>query len=335
MSDVTTQRSTDDDDPGTPLPQHAGQRSNAEDRGLASLPAPEISALVLPSWDAFIAIAERCELDAPVRLPGWRVREVLVHLGSWDDGVALERMLGEAAASARGELAPEELERPHSTEENNAAVFARHLGEPREAVLEALRSARAEVATFLEGPLCDELGLAEARTLLGPLPLLTVLIAGAYELAVHSLDLVSAGAPRPPEHLLDAGVAALVDTTGALAARHGIAASLAGVTPAGGWQFRAGHGGWTTQRVPSSGVDGAALEASAHVLLDASAGRVSVPALLARRELRPHHVPGLLRLAPLVEEVPGLPGGAALRGAVRHLEQVNRLVRRLPLLGRR
>ena len=55
------------------------------------------------------------------------------------------------------------------------------------------------------------------------------------------------------------------------------------------------------------------------MLLDASAGRRAVPALLARRELRLHHVTGLLALAPIVEAVPGLPGGAALRSAVRNV----------------
>ena len=57
-------------------------------------------------------------------------------------------------------------------------------------------------------------------------------------------------------------------------------------------------------------------------LLDASAGRRAVPPMLARRELRLHHVTGLLALAPIVEAVPGLPGGSALRVAVRHLRGV-------------
>jgi hypothetical protein len=47
-----------------------------------------------------------------------------------------------------------------------------------------------------------------------------------------------------------------------------------------------------------------------------------------------HHVGGLLALAPIVEAVPGLPGGAALRTAVRNLRSVSRLVRRLPGLSR-
>ena len=68
----------------------------------------------------------------------------------------------------------------------------------------------------------------------------------------------------------------------------------------------------------------------APALLDASAGRRSVPPMLARRDLRVHHMAGLLALAPIVEAVPGLPGGPALRVAVRNLRSVSRLLRRIP-----
>ena len=62
-----------------------------------------------------------------------------------------------------------------------------------------------------------------------------------------------------------------------------------------------------------------AVQGCAADILDASAGRRAVPPMLARRDLRLHHVTGLLALAPIVEAVPGLPGrhGAADRGAQR------------------
>ena len=56
--------------------------------------------------------------------------------------------------------------------------------------------------------------------------------------------------------------------------------------------------------------------------------------MLARRDLRLHQVTGLLALAPIVEAVPGLPGGVALRTAVRNVRGISRLVRRLPGLPR-
>ena len=68
----------------------------------------------------------------------------------------------------------------------------------------------------------------------------------------------------------------------------------------------------------------------ADVLLDASAGRRAVPPLLARRELRLQHVTGLLALAPIIEAVPGLPGGPALQSAIRNVRGVSRLLRRIP-----
>ena len=55
------------------------------------------------------------------------------------------------------------------------------------------------------------------------------------------------------------------------------------------------------------------VDGRADALLDASAGRRSVPGLLARREMRLHHVSGLLALAPIVEAVPGLPGAERAR----------------------
>jgi hypothetical protein len=64
---------------------------------------------------------------------------------------------------------------------------------------------------------------------------------------------------------------------------------------------------------------------SAAVLLDASAGRRNVPALLARRRLRLRRGPALLALAPLLERVPGLPGGPALRAATGILGGVGRV----------
>jgi hypothetical protein len=74
----------------------------------------------------------------------------------------------------------------------------------------------------------------------------------------------------------------------------------------------------------------AAVEGRAADLLDASAGRRAAAPMLARRDLRLHHVTGLLALAPIVEAVPGLPGGTALGAAIRNLRGLGRLVRRLP-----
>lgn len=63
-------------------------------------------------------------------------------------------------------------------------------------MLGALEAAREAVDGFFAGPDCTALGLTPTASLLGPLPVLTVISAGCYELAVHALDLVSSGAHR-------------------------------------------------------------------------------------------------------------------------------------------
>jgi hypothetical protein len=52
-------------------------------------------------------------------------------------------------------------------------------------------------------------------------------------------------------------------------------------------------------------------------LLDAASGRINPVAALARRRLRIHDVGGLLRLAPIVQAAPGIPGGPILQLAAR------------------
>ena len=55
-------------------------------------------------------------------------------------------------------------------------------------------------------------------SVVGRIPLLSVVLGQAYELAVHGLDLVSCGAAPPPADVLQSGLAALADVTGGLAA---------------------------------------------------------------------------------------------------------------------
>ena len=61
------------------------------------------------------------------------------------------------------------------------------------------------------------------------------------------------------------------------------------------------------------------MEGDAAGLLDLSAGRINPVAAITKGHLRVHDLPGLLRLAPIVESVPGLPGGPVLSVAARTL----------------
>ncbi len=303
-----------------------------DERGLASWEPADVAGLVLPAWDEFLALAAEIDLDSPTRLDGWSARAVCVHLGSWPGSRSFRRLREEAERDDLGDE-PDGSDLRASTFDqdahNDAVVAARGLA-PRADLLAALRVARDDVADFLASDDAARLGRRQVRSVLGPLPLTTLMAAGAYELAVHTLDLAPAGAPPPSADLLSAGVAALVDTTGALAARCELSAVAGCVAPEGGWAFSAAPGAWSTVELPVVPGGWAVVQGRAADILDASAGRRAVPPMLARRDLRLHQVTGLLALAPIVEAVPGLPGGSALRSAVRNVRSLSRLVRRIP-----
>ncbi|MCV2489936.1 maleylpyruvate isomerase N-terminal domain-containing protein [Geodermatophilus sp. YIM 151500] len=278
------------------------------DRGMADAGRDEVGPLVLGAWDSFLDQAAAVDLQRPSRLPRWRAQEICVHLGCWDDHTALADLIASARSGAAG--------RAPDPDAVNARVTAAHRDAPRDEVLAALRRHRDATARYLaDEPV--ELDTAAALSVVGGVPLLSVVLGQAYELAVHGLDLVSCGAPPPPPSTLQAGLAALVDVTGALAATHGIAGRATLTGPDGGWAFATGGGGWTVRRVPPGSPDGAGVEAPAGLLLDVASGRANAVPAAAQRRLRVHDPRGLLPLAPIVQHVPGIPGGPILRMATR------------------
>lgn len=297
-------------------------------RGLSELAPEELGEQVLTAWDGFLDVAEACDLALPSRLPDWTGLDTCVHLGAWADHAPLEGIVASARAGAAGE--------PPRPDEDNAALLAAHRDASRDEVLAALVRARDAVEAFFSSAPARELGRAPARSSLGPLPVLTLVHASCYELAVHSLDLAPCGAPPPPPQLLDRGLAALLDVTGALASRAAIRVEVTAQVPTGGWAFRSDPLGWTTWATPAGRFEGTGVRGAAADLLDASAGRAALPQLLLTRRLVVQELPSFLRLAPLVHEVPGLPGGAALRSGVAGLSAVTGGVSRvLGRLGRR
>jgi uncharacterized protein (TIGR03083 family) len=268
----------------------------------------EIGTMVLEAWDAFLVQAEQVDLDRPSRLPGWRAKEICLHLGCWPENTAVADLIAAARAGGTG--------KPPDVDAVNARVVTAHRDASREEVLDGLRRGRDEVARYLtEEPVT--LDPAPTVSVVGRLPLLSVILGQAYELAVHGLDLADCGAPVPPRPVLQSGLAALADVTGALTAQHGITGGVTLATPEGGWAFDADPGGWTVRRVPGGRPAGPAVEAPADLLLEAASGRVNPVPAVARRRLKVHDVGGLLKLAPIVESVPGIPGGPILRLAAR------------------
>ncbi|MFF7242586.1 maleylpyruvate isomerase family mycothiol-dependent enzyme [Embleya sp. NPDC008237] len=301
--------------------------------GVASMSVAVQRGRALAAWDAFRDLVARVDPDAPSRLTGWDGRAVITHLASWPEAPLLARLLAEA----RGRRAPDAA--PMHQDDVNARLVDTHRDATAAELLAALDDGRVRLAAAFDATAQDPtLALARTGSQVGPVPLLTQLGAIAYELAVHALDLAPCGAGEPPAVLLDAGVLALADITGALAARHGVRARTGLAVPGGGWGFAAPGTegvGWEVFPLPPGRPGLPAVEArSAALLLDASAGRRAVPALLARRELKPHNLPGLLALAPLLDHVPGLPGGPALRLTATALGSVGRMTALLPTLTR-
>lgn len=277
-----------------------------------------IAPMVLGAWDEFLRLVDGIDLDAPSRLPGWRAHEVCVHLGSWPEHDALAGVL----ASAR----EGDLSRLPDSDEINAGLVEAYRDAPPDDVVAALVLARDNAAAYFADP-DTSLDTALTGSVVGPLPVLSVLLGGTYELAVHALDLASAGADEPQDDLLITGLGALAEVTGALAARVGVHGGAALHSPAGGWTFAADDVGWTVERIGVEPPRGTAVEGDAAALLDLSAGRINPVAAITRGHLRVHDLPGMLRLAPIVESVPGLPGGPVLRVAARTLSHVPRLPR--------
>ena len=273
---------------------------------MATGPARQLRERVLGAWDALLALAAEGDRDdlGP-----------LAEVGSWPERPVLERLIAQAL------IAPAEHEPP-------AEPRADHSGDGREAILAALAQGRQRVADALalteQRP---ELALVELDSALGPLPLLTQIHAMGHELALAALRLPGAADAALPGALADAGVAALVDVVGALAHRQGLRARAAVWDRAtGGWQFRADATGWTSTPCPPTAQPGVpGIEGTAVTVLGVPSGRAALPALLARGDLRLHRIGGLMALAPLVEQVPGLPGGALLRRAVGVVGLLGRL----------
>jgi hypothetical protein len=268
-------------------------------RGVADEPPESLRARVLGGWDAVLTVAREASETAGEG-PGDLRR--LAELGSWPG----RPVLGGVMAAAHGRPAPERRPKPFDP--------------TRDEILASLAEARDRVAAALDEVLAaPELGRRVVDSPLGPLPVLTLIHALGHESAqaVHSFG------GSVPSALADAGLAAMVDVVGALAWRARIPASAGLWEPDGGlgWVFTADADGWRTRPRASSddvpGVEGAAR----HLLVSTG----SVPTMLARGEIRLRRVGGLLALAPLVDQVPGLPGGPLLRRAVSAVSLLSRL----------
>jgi hypothetical protein len=298
------------------------------ERGLATSDPDRLAASVAQSWALFGAMVDDVDLDAVTRAKGLTAREVVIPLGAWDDNRPLPALLDEARQGVVGE---------HDQGALVDRMRAVHRDESDADIREALRRQGDEMESFLFGPDVAELGHLPVASMLGTLPVLTFLHAATYPLATSALDLERAGA-RVPDLLLDNGLLGLVDTIGALAARQGLTASIAAITPTGVVGTGAADGSWRTTRLDAAGLEvdlpaaaGPSAEGTTRLILDITSGRADIPTAIRRREIAVHDLGGLLALAPVVEQVPGIPGRAALVGAIRATGAIAGAWKRLPL----
>lgn len=288
--------------------------------GLADVDPAELGPVVVACWDAFLAVAAAptTDLTRPSRLRGWTGADTCIHLGEWPDNLPMAGLLASARSGGGGA--------PGDPDRSNASLVAAHRHESPARVVQAVRDARDTVARWFDGDGPAELGRAVSRSTVGPLPVLSLVHAATYELAVHALDLAPCGAPPPAALLLDRGLAALQDVTGALSSRMGVRTTVTAQGPAYGWRFASGPDGWTTARTAAGPFPDCGVRGAVEDMLDTSAGRTNLGQLLLTRRLVVQDLPAFMRLAPLLHEVPGLPGGAALKAAVAGLGRVTRLL---------
>jgi len=298
-----------------------------DERGVASADPLAAAQRTLGAWDRFVEAAEQADLAGPTRSHGRSGRELLVIVAAYPDDRGLAGLLEQGRSGA----APGGID----ADAADARVLARAGDVDDARAIDALRAARAELARAVGSGRIEELALCPVSSVLGPLPLLTLLHAATYRLAVAALDLVPCGA-RPDPGLLVDGVGGVVDTFGAVAARQGVEASLAALLPEATWAFGSRQGAWRTVRLEAGDrPPGPAVAATATVVLDVTSGRATdVAGLWRRRELVTHDPAGMLALLPVLEHVPGLPGTATLGMLARYAGGLGRLLGRWPRLGR-
>ena len=296
-------------------------------RGFATDDRASLAHRVVAAWELWRSTRSRPTSRRRRRTKGRTGRDVLAPVGRWSDSRGFADVVADARAGRTGRIDQEAYEQALRVSHRQAS--------PTE-VVASVRAAGAEVEAWLGSAEDDSDGLMLTSTPLGAMPIRTFVHAAVYQLAVVALDLEGCSPTPAPDPLLGLGLVALVDSTGCLAARRGLDASLVADARTdapdhrggGVWGFGAADGAWCVAELGEP--EGPAITATTRVVLDITAGRTAnVPGLVASGALRLHDVPGLLRLAPLVDEVPGIPGASALKAATISLNAASAVLGRL------
>jgi len=275
------------------------------ERGRVSDDLPGTLTATVDAWDALLAAVADVDLAAGTRKAGRDAARTLVVLGSWPEGRPLARIRRDALEGIT------EVEPLDTTE---GRIVSAHGAASRESLFDSLQRARDDVAAWAASADARQEALLPVGGPLGVVPFGTLVAATAYQCAVAVRDLQPAGAIASDD-LLAHGLAALLDTVGAVAAQQGATLALTAITP----QIQIGtgsrQGDWRT--VPVAGADGPSLRCDAGVLLDIASGRASAPAAYARGDITAQDLAGLLHVAQVLARSPGLPGTDGLRAALQ------------------
>ncbi|MGB7982364.1 MAG: maleylpyruvate isomerase N-terminal domain-containing protein [Candidatus Nanopelagicales bacterium] len=302
-----------------PHPLPPGLEPDQHEHGLASGELRALAADIDRAWELFESVAASADLSAPSRKEGWTARELVARLGQWEFGRTLEHMLADAHDG--------DADR-YDADAVDEQVRLATADLPDEDILAALAAARATTADWLSSDGPATWGLVHTSSPLGPLPILTVMNAMTYQLSIAALDLEPAEV-MAPEDLLGIGLNALIDATGALAGRKHVTGSFTAVTPERvvGSGARGGH--WRTAILESDPHSGPAVVAPTRVIIDATSGRGNVTHFYRTGVLQVRDLTGLVRLAPVLEGVPGVPPMGAIGTALSVVDAVGGLFGRL------
>lgn len=284
-------------------------------RGLATPGPRELAIDAASGWTDFMEAVKDVDLDGPARNTKSPARAIIAKVGAWPEGRQLQGIADDALAGNTGVVDQDAID---------ARVEAAHAGDSRAELFAGLERARDGVLEWVNGtaadlPPFDEVAMKDVASPLGVLPVITYLNAASFQLAVYARDLRSAGAVVPTSLEL-AGLRALLDTTGCLSTRLGIDGRVAAVSPDGGAASWVTGEAWLTSGVDvETGRAMPGIEGELGLLLDIAAGRDNPARALRKKKLRIRELPQLMRFAPIVQDVPGLPGGPVLRKAAGFL----------------
>lgn len=273
------------------------------ERGLLA-DLPDLSQRSVRAWELFEAAIADVDLTGRTRSRGKTARDLLVPLGAWPDARGIHAMIADArngVADVESESeAAQRLRSAHATA-SAAEVRAR------------VRRSRDHIAAWFAGPdAVDEVELV-APSPLGPVPIGTMVHAAAFQLAVTARDLRPAGAVEVPE-LDELGVVALVDSSGAVAARLSATASIAAITPEAAAGTGTAPGAWRTTVTDDDHEHlGPAVIGPAGLMVDIAAGRIDLFEMA--RSLRLRDGSGLVGMSVVLDGIPDLPAAGMLRRA--------------------